>query len=83
MTILGKTGFFDATNHKLLEETKHSTYKIFFNELVNANDISTSNTKVNGEESGGQDDELISRLMMLGHCKEKELALKRYSKPSS
>jgi alpha-aminoadipic semialdehyde synthase len=76
MAILGKIGFFDATNHKLLEETNRPTYKIFLSELLNVNDVSTSNTKVNGEEPGGHDDELISRLMMLGHCKEKELALK-------
>jgi hypothetical protein len=48
MAILGKIGFFYATNHKLLEETNRSTYKIFFNELLNVNDTSTSNTKVNG-----------------------------------
>jgi alpha-aminoadipic semialdehyde synthase len=76
MAILGKIGFFDAANHPLLEETNRPTYRIFLNELLNVNNISTSNTKVNGEESGGHDDELISTLVMLGHCKEKELAVK-------
>ncbi|VAI50353.1 unnamed protein product [Triticum turgidum subsp. durum] len=76
MAILAKIGFFDAENHPLLQETNRPTYRIFLNELLNVNNVSTSNTKVNGEETGGHDDELISRLMMLGHCKEKELAVK-------
>uniref|UniRef100_A0ACD5YPA7 Uncharacterized protein n=1 Tax=Avena sativa TaxID=4498 RepID=A0ACD5YPA7_AVESA len=76
MAILAKIGFFDAENHPLLEETNRPTYRMFLNELLNANNIFTSNTKVNGEESGGHDDELISRLVILGHCKEKELAVK-------
>ena len=76
MAILGKIGFFDAENHPLLQQTNRPTYRTFLSELLNVNDISTSNTKVNGEESGGHDDELISRLMTLGHCKEKELAVK-------
>ncbi|KAF7086327.1 hypothetical protein CFC21_089625 [Triticum aestivum] len=76
MAILAKIGFFDAENHPLLQETNRPTYRNFLNELLNVNNISTSNTKINGEESGGHDDELVSRLMMLGHCKEKELAVK-------
>lgn len=76
MAILAKVGFFDAEDHPLLQETNRPTYRIFLNELLNVNNVSTSNTKVNGEETGGHDDELISRLMMLGHCKEKELAVK-------
>jgi len=76
MAILGKIGFFDAANHPLLQETNRPTYRTFLSELLNVNDISTSNTNVNGEESGGHDEELISRLVMLGHCKEKELAVK-------
>ncbi|KAM3224419.1 hypothetical protein ACQJBY_057662 [Aegilops geniculata] len=76
MAILAKIGFFDAEDHPLLQETNRPTYRIFLNELLNVNNVSTSNTKVNGEETGGHDDELISRLMMLGHCKEKELAVK-------
>jgi alpha-aminoadipic semialdehyde synthase len=76
MAILAKIGFFDATNHPLLEETNRPTYRTFLSELLNVNDISPPNTKVNGEESRGHDDEVISRLMMLGHCKEKELAFK-------
>ncbi|KAM0874703.1 hypothetical protein ACQ4PT_037255 [Festuca glaucescens] len=76
MAILAKIGFFDATNHPLLEETNRPTYRTFLSELLNVNDISPPNTKVNGEESRGHDDEVISRLMMLGHCKEKELAVK-------
>ncbi|XBH64966.1 alpha-aminoadipic semialdehyde synthase isoform X2 [Aegilops tauschii subsp. strangulata] len=76
MAILAKIGFFDAENHPLLQETDRPTYRIFLNDLLDVNNVSTSNTKVNGEETGGHDDELISRLMMLGHCKEKELAVK-------
>ncbi|KAM0851429.1 hypothetical protein ACQ4PT_052425 [Festuca glaucescens] len=76
MAILAKIGLFDARNHPLLEETNRPTYRTFLSELLNVNDISTPNTKVNGEESRGHDDEVISRLMMLGHCKEKELAVK-------
>ena len=74
MAILAKIGFFDATNHPLLEESNRPTYRIFLNELLNVNNT-TSKAKINGEESGGHDDELISRLMMLGQCKE-ELAVK-------
>ncbi|CAM0943629.1 unnamed protein product [Alopecurus aequalis] len=76
MAILGKIGFFDAANHPLLQETNRPTYRTFLSELLNVNDISTSNTKVNGEESGGHEGKLISRLMTLGHCKDKELAVK-------
>lgn len=75
MAILATIGFFDATNHPLLEETNRPTYRTFLNELLNVNNT-TSNAKINGEESGGHDDELISRLLTLGHCKEKELAVK-------
>ncbi|KAM0874705.1 hypothetical protein ACQ4PT_037255 [Festuca glaucescens] len=45
MAILAKIGFFDATNHPLLEETNRPTYRTFLSELLNVNDISPPNTK--------------------------------------
>lgn len=76
MAILGKIGFFDAADHPLLQQTNRPTYRVFLNDLLNVNNISTTTSKGNPEVSGGQNDELISRLMALGYCKEKELAVK-------
>lgn len=76
MAILVKIGFFDAASHPLLQEYNRPTYRVFLDELINVNNISTTTTKVNAEVSGGHVDELIPRLMILGHCKEKEIAVK-------
>ncbi|XP_062220509.1 alpha-aminoadipic semialdehyde synthase-like isoform X2 [Phragmites australis] len=76
MATLSKTGFFYAANHPLLQEINHPTYMGFLDELLNVNDISTTTTNVNAEVSGGHDDELVSRLLILGHCKDKETAVK-------
>ncbi|KAL6911598.1 hypothetical protein ACP4OV_000403 [Aristida adscensionis] len=76
MGTLSKIGFFDAVNHPLLQEINRPTYRSFLYELLNANNISTTTTKEDAEVSGGHDDELISRLLILGHCREKEIAVK-------
>ncbi|GJM87063.1 hypothetical protein PR202_ga02981 [Eleusine coracana subsp. coracana] len=74
MAILSKIGWFDAVDHPLLQGNNHPTYRSFLHELLNFNNIST--TATNDEASGGHDDDLISRLLILGHCKEKEIAIK-------
>jgi alpha-aminoadipic semialdehyde synthase len=71
---LAKIGFFDAANHPLLEDTNRPTHKGFLDELLN--NISTTNTDFDIEASGGYDDELIARLLKLGHCKDMEIAVK-------
>ncbi|KAG2662088.1 hypothetical protein PVAP13_1KG526730 [Panicum virgatum] len=76
MATLSKIGFFDAANHPLLQDTNRPTYKGFLDELLNANNISTTTTNINIEASGGYDDELIARILSLGHCKEKDIAVK-------
>lgn len=78
MAVLAKIGFFDAANHPLLQESNRPTYRFFLNELLTVDNISTPTTKVNAEVSGGHDDELISKLMIHGHCKEKEIAVKTF-----
>ncbi|KAJ1281347.1 hypothetical protein BS78_04G299100 [Paspalum vaginatum] len=74
MATLSKIGFFDAANHPLLQDTNRPTYRGFLDELINANNVSTTN--VCTEASGEYDDKLIARLLNLGHCKEKEVAVK-------
>ncbi|AQK56126.1 Lysine-ketoglutarate reductase/saccharopine dehydrogenase1 [Zea mays] len=74
MVTLSKTGFFDAANHPLLQDTSRPTYKGFLDELLN--NISTINTDLDIEASGGYDDDLIARLLKLGCCKNKEIAVK-------
>nr|CAB3451289.1 unnamed protein product [Digitaria exilis] len=76
MATLSKIGFFDAANHPLLQDTNRPTYKGFLNEILIANNISTTATNLNVEASTGYDDELIARLLSLGYCKEKEIASK-------
>ncbi|XP_034577051.1 alpha-aminoadipic semialdehyde synthase isoform X2 [Setaria viridis] len=76
MDTLSKLGFFDTANHPLLQDTNRPTYKGFLDGLLNANNISTTTRNLNIEASGGYDDELIARLLALGHCKEKEIAVK-------
>nr|CAB3447907.1 unnamed protein product [Digitaria exilis] len=76
MATLSKIGFFDAANHPLLQDTNRPTYKGFLDELLIANNISTTATNLNIEASTGYDDELIARLLSLGYCKEKEIASK-------
>ncbi|CAL4967339.1 unnamed protein product [Urochloa decumbens] len=75
MATLSKIGFFDAANHPLLQDTNQPTYKGFLDGLLNSNIISTATTNLNIEGSGAYDDELIARLLTLGHCKEKEIAV--------
>ncbi|CAN6253034.1 unnamed protein product [Urochloa humidicola] len=75
MATLSKIGFFDAANHPLLQDTNQPTYKGFLDGLLNANIVSTTTTNLNIEASGGYDDELIARLLTLGYCKEKEIAV--------
>lgn len=72
MATLSKIGFFDAANHPLLQDCP--TYKRFLDELLNS--ISTTSTDLDIEASGGYDDGLIARLLKLGHCKDKEIAVK-------
>jgi hypothetical protein len=74
MAILSKIGFFDVVDHPLLQDINRPTYRSFLHELLNINNIST--TATNDKTSGGLDDELISRLLILGQCKEKEIAVK-------
>ena len=74
MATLAKIGFFDAANHPLLEDTNRPTHKGFLDELLN--NISTTNTDFDIEASGGYDDDLIARLLKLGCCKNKEIAVK-------
>jgi len=76
MATLSKIGFFDAANHPLLQDANRPTYKGFLDELLNADNISTITTNLNIEASGGYDDELIARILSLGHCKEKDIAVK-------
>lgn len=76
MATLSKIGFFDAANHPLLQDTNRPTYKGFLDELLIVNNISTTTTNLSTEASTGYDDELIARLLNLGHCKEKEIAVK-------
>ena len=74
MATLSKIGFFDAANHPLLQDTNRPTYKGFLDELLN--NISTANTDLDIEASGGYDDEMIARLSKLGCCRDKEIAAK-------
>ncbi|EES05910.1 hypothetical protein BDA96_04G344300 [Sorghum bicolor] len=74
MATLSKIGLFDAANHPLLQETNRPTYKGFLDELLN--NISTTNTGLDIEASGGYDDEIIARLSKLGCCRDKEIAAK-------
>ena len=74
MATLSKIGFFDAANHPLLQDTNRPTYKGFLDELLN--NISTTNTDLDIEASGGYDDEMIARLSKLGCCRDKEIAAK-------
>uniref|UniRef100_A0A0E0K614 Saccharopine dehydrogenase (NAD(+), L-glutamate-forming) n=1 Tax=Oryza punctata TaxID=4537 RepID=A0A0E0K614_ORYPU len=76
MATFAEIGFFDAASHPLLQQTTRPTYRDFLVELFNACNISTTATKEYSEVSGGQDDELISRLLSFGHCKDKEIAAK-------
>uniref|UniRef100_A0A0D9YZB6 Lysine ketoglutarate reductase n=1 Tax=Oryza glumipatula TaxID=40148 RepID=A0A0D9YZB6_9ORYZ len=76
MATFAKIGFFDAASHPLLQQTTRPTYRDFLVELFNACNISTTATKEYSEVSGGQDGELISRLLSFGHCKDKEIAAK-------
>ncbi|CAD6242052.1 unnamed protein product [Miscanthus lutarioriparius] len=74
MATLSKIGFFDAANHPLLQDTNRPTYKGFLDELLN--NISTTNTDLDIEASGGYDDEMIARLSKLVCCRDKEIAAK-------
>ncbi|EEC74129.1 hypothetical protein OsI_09192 [Oryza sativa Indica Group] len=76
MATFAKIGFFDAASHPLLQQTTRPTYRDFLVELFNACNISTTARKEYSEVSGGQDGELISRLLSFGHCKDKEIAAK-------
>ncbi|KAL5207069.1 hypothetical protein ABZP36_031504 [Zizania latifolia] len=76
MATFAKIGFFDVVNHPLLQQTTRPTYRDFLIELFNAQNISTTAIKGSSEVSGGQEGELISRLLSFGHCKEKEIAVK-------
>ncbi|KAJ3695752.1 hypothetical protein LUZ60_001129 [Juncus effusus] len=64
MATFGKIGLFETEQHLMLAKTPMPTFKAFINHLFGLNC------------SSGNEEELVERLIKLGHCKEKTTAVK-------
>lgn len=65
MATLGKIGFFEMEPHPFIKAAPRPTFQCFLNQLLGIN-ISSSPTE----------EDLIQRLVQLGHCKDKTTAYK-------
>uniref|UniRef100_A0A1D1Z4G1 Alpha-aminoadipic semialdehyde synthase n=1 Tax=Anthurium amnicola TaxID=1678845 RepID=A0A1D1Z4G1_9ARAE len=72
MGTLAKIGFFDTEVHPVLKEEQRPTFGAFLSELLKSGD---GDLMMNGKEMPLTDEELVRRIVMLGHCKETTTAM--------
>ncbi|KAJ4792712.1 Lysine ketoglutarate reductase/saccharopine dehydrogenase [Rhynchospora pubera] len=65
MATLGKLGFFEMEPHPFVKAAPRPTFQSFFNHLLGLNKSFSSN-----------EEDLIQKLVQLGHCKDKKTAYK-------
>ncbi|XP_020090480.1 alpha-aminoadipic semialdehyde synthase isoform X2 [Ananas comosus] len=75
MATMARVGFFETELHPLIKGSRRPTFKEFLNEILKVGS-STPITTGSFKGSVGSDEELVERLIMLGHCKEKATAVR-------
>ncbi|WOL08513.1 alpha-aminoadipic semialdehyde synthase [Canna indica] len=72
MASLARIGLLESGHHFMLRESQRPTFSAFLNQLLHINN-STNNGPVGSIEN---EEEMIRRLIILGHCKDKATATK-------
>lgn len=76
MACLAKIGFFDTEAHPMLKEGIRPTFGAFLSELLKNKTTTSSVDGGHAEESSIVEEEMVRRLVILGHCKERSAAEK-------